>query len=101
MSEFNTRKIPQELANSVNAMANLLAHIDKIHTTPKGAECIQRNLQLDTSSINAINAYCKSKIADKKCRCCKWGKNYYCEIDDIRLTINYSSYIIITARFVK
>lgn len=101
MSEFNTRKIPQELANSANAMENLLAHIDKIHTTPKGAERIQRNLQLDTSSIKAINAYCKSKIADKKCRCCKWGKNYYCEIDDIRLTINSSSYTIITARFVK
>ena len=72
----------------------LLDHIDKIHTTELGVERIKRNLKAD---INDVVAYCKEKILDKNCRIYKQGKNWYCEIDDIKITINSHSYTIITA----
>ena len=41
--------------------------------------------------------YCKKKVLDKKTRIYKQGKNWYCEIGDIKITINSYSYTIITA----
>lgn len=41
--------------------------------------------------------YCKNKVANKNCRIYRQGKNWYCEIDDIKITINAHSYTIITA----
>jgi len=72
----------------------LLQNIDKIHTTKMGVDRIKKNLGLNTD--NAVD-FCKSKILDKKCNIYKQGKNWYCEIDNIRITINSYSYTIITA----
>lgn len=72
----------------------LLKNIDKVHTTEMGILRIKRNLNLD--NIDVVE-YCKSKILDKNCYIYKNGKNYYCEIDNIIITINTSSYTIITA----
>ena len=72
----------------------LLDNIDKIHTTELGVERIKRNLKLGT--IDVVE-YCKSKVANKNCRIYQQGKNWYCEIDDIKITINAHSYTIITA----
>ena len=36
-------------------------------------------------------------LLDKKCNIYKQGKNWYCEIDNIKITINSYSYTIITA----
>ena len=76
----------------------LISNIDKIHTTPMGIDRIKRNLELDSCDI--INL-CKEKILDKKCNIYKQGKNWYCEIDDIRITVNSYSYTIITAHKIK
>ena len=63
----------------------LLSNIDKIHTTKMGMDRIKKNLKLDTNDIN------------KNCNIYKQGKNWYCEINNIRITINAYSYTIITS----
>ena len=75
----------------------LLSNVDKIHTTKLGKERIRKNINLDKNIIN----YCKNRILDKNCKIYKQGKNWYCEIDDIRITINSNSYTIITAHKIK
>ena len=72
---------------------NLLSNIDKIHTTSMGIDRIKKNLNINEDVV----LYCKNKILDKNCHIYKKGKNYYCEIDDIIITINSYSYTIITA----
>ena len=59
-----------------------------------GIDRIKRNLKLNT---NDIVEYCKNKILNKDCNIYKKGKNWYCEIDHIKITINSYSYTIITA----
>lgn len=72
----------------------LLANIDKIHTTEMGISRIKKNLKLNN---NDIVEYCKNQILNKSCNIYKKGKNWYCEIDNIIITINSYSYTIITA----
>ncbi len=76
----------------------LLLNIDKIHTTKLGVLRIKKNLNLDT---NNVVEYCKNKVLDKNCNIYKQGKNWYCEIDNIKITINSYSYTIITAHLIK
>lgn len=75
----------------------LLSNINKIHTTKLGIERIKKNLKLGT---NDVVEYCKNKIQDKECHIYKKGKNWYCEIDNIKITINSYTYTIITAHFI-
>lgn len=72
----------------------LLDNINKVHTTEMGIVRIKKNLKLDT---NDVVEYCKNKVLDKNCNIYKRGKNWYCEIDNIIITINSYSYTIITA----
>lgn len=72
----------------------LLDHIEEIHTTGMGVDRIRRNLKLDR--IDVVT-YCKNKILKQNCVIYKQGKNWYCEIDGIRITVNAQSYTIITA----
>ena len=76
----------------------LLSNIGKIHTTKMGIDRIKRNLKLDTNDV--VN-YCKNKVLDKDCNIYKQGKNWYCEIDNIKITINSYSYTIITAHTIN
>lgn len=76
----------------------LLSSIDKIHTTEMGVDRIKKNLKLNT---NDVVKFCKNKILDKNCNIYKQGKNWYCEIDNIKITINSYSYKIITAHLIK
>ena len=76
----------------------LLSNIGKIHTTKMGIDRIKRNLKLDA---NDVVDYCKNKVLDKDCNIHKQGKNWYCEIDNIKITINSYSYTIITAHTIK
>ena len=77
----------------------LLENIDKIHTTEMGIERIKRNLYL-SKQVNVVE-FCKEKILDSDCEIYKQGKNWYCEIDGIRITVNSFSYTIITAHKMK
>lgn len=75
----------------------LLDNMDKVHTTEMGIDRIKKNLKLDTVDVVA---YCKDKVSDKNCNIYRQGKNWYCEIDDLKITINAYSYTIITAHIV-
>ena len=75
----------------------MLLNIDKVHTTKMGIDRIKRNLKLDT---NDVVEYCQNKVIDKNCNIYKQGKNWYCEIDNIKTTINSYSYTIITAHII-
>ncbi len=63
-----------------------------------GVERIKKNLQIDT---NDVVLYCKNQILNKNCNIYKQGKNWYCEIDNIKITINSYNYTIITAHVLK
>ena len=76
----------------------LLDNISKVHTTKMGIDRIKKNLKLNT---NDVVEFCKNKILDKNCNIYKQGKNWYCEIDNIKITINSYSYTIITAHLIK
>ena len=76
----------------------LIDNIDKIHTTKMGIDRIKRNLKLNTDDVVG---YCESLIMNKNCHIYRQGKNWYCEIDNIRLTVNAYSYTIITAHTMK
>lgn len=76
----------------------LLSNIDRVHTTEMGVDRIKKNLKLDN---NDVVEYCKNKVLDKNCNIYKQGKNWYCEIDNIVITINSYSYTIITAHIKK
>ena len=76
----------------------LLDNISKVHTTEMGIDRIKKNLKLNT---NDVVEFCKNKILDKNCNIYTQGKNWYCEIDNIKITINSYSYTIITAHLIK
>ena len=75
----------------------LLFNIDKVHTTKLGEERIKKNLLLENDDV--VN-YLKNKIEKDNCIIYKVGKNYYCEIDNIKITINSYNYCIITAHII-
>ena len=77
---------------------DLIKNIDKIHTTEMGILRIKKNLKLD---VNDVVEYCKNKVLDNNAVIYKNGKNWYCEIDNIILTINSYSFTIITAHINK
>ena len=76
----------------------LLDNISKVHTTEMGIDRVKKNLKLNT---NDVVEFCKNKILDKNCNIYKQGKNWYCEIDNIKITINSYSFTIITAHLIK
>lgn len=74
----------------------LLENLGRLHTTPLGEERIRKNLKI---SVSDVVEYCKSIIPESHIY--KQGKNWYCEKDDIRITVNSFSYTIITAHIIK
>lgn len=71
----------------------LIQNINKIHTTEMGVGRISRNLDIDGDVVE----YCKKKILKDESVVKRKGKNYYVHVDDCVITVNASSYTIITA----
>ncbi len=76
----------------------LLSNLDKLHTTEMGIMRIKRNLSLD---VDDVVLWCFNMIKDKDSRIIKNGKNFYIENGNCILTVNASSYTIITAHRIK
>ena len=76
-----------------NQQNDLLKNIDKIHTTEFGEVRIKRNLLLDTDDVVA---WCRRQIVESD-EIVRKGKNWYVYVNNIIITINASSYTIITA----
>lgn len=91
--EYVTKLI--ERANDFYKKENekLLLNLKKLHTTELGNKRIKENLKINKDVVS----FCSHKIMDKNCHISKKGKNWYCEIDNIIITVNSSSYTIITA----
>lgn len=71
----------------------VLKNMDKIHTTEMGVGRISKNLGITGDVVE----YCKNKILKEESLVEHKGKNYYVTIDDCIITVNASSYTIITA----
>ena len=71
----------------------LLENIDRIHTTEMGVGRIQRNLEISEEPVS----YCILKLKKEDSKVTKEGKNYYIDVDDCIITVNSSSFTIITA----
>lgn len=72
----------------------LLANIGKLHTTPMGVDRIKKNLGITEDDVVE---FCRRKILLPSCEISRQGKNWYCSIDGIIITVNSFSYTIITA----
>ncbi|WP_026527869.1 DUF3781 domain-containing protein [Butyrivibrio sp. VCD2006] len=72
----------------------LIENIEKVHTTEMGAIRIKKNLCL--GDIDVV-VWCRERILDNNARIERNGKNWYVMIDDSVITVNASSYTIITA----
>ena len=72
----------------------LLDNLDKVHTTERGVDRIKRNIGVD---VEDIVKYCIDKIKQENAVIERKGKNYYVSVDGIIITVNASSYTIITA----
>ena len=71
----------------------LLENIENIHTTEMGVGRIQKNLKITEEPVS----YCISKLKQENSTVRKEGKNYYVDVDGCTITINSSSFTIITA----
>lgn len=71
----------------------LIVNLDKVHTTDMGVDRIRRNLGLD--DIDVV-AWCKDKILEPSAAIERQGKNWYVHVDECVITVNASSYTIIT-----
>ena len=79
-------------------MDNCLSdNIDKMHTTPLGAVRIKKNLGL--ADIDVVD-WCKDGIRNSD-NVNRNGKNYYVRTGDAIITVNASSFTIITAHKAK
>lgn len=74
----------------------LLQNIEKLHTTPMGVDRIRKNLGLGTEAGDPV-LWCRNKIMSPACAISRAGKNWYCQIDGAKITVNAYSYTIITA----
>ncbi|WP_159519808.1 DUF3781 domain-containing protein [Erysipelothrix urinaevulpis] len=72
----------------------LLANVTKLKTTELGVVRIKRNLNLEV--IDVVE-WCKEFVLNPESEITRTGKNWYVSLDGVTLTINASSYTIITA----
>lgn len=72
----------------------LLQNIHRLHTTALGAGRIRKNLGL---TVADEVAWCRDRISDSRAQIVRRGKNWYVTLDGCVITVNASSYTIITA----
>lgn len=76
----------------------LRAQTGRLHTTPLGEARIKRNLGL--LADDAVG-WCRQLVLSPDAIISRQGKNWYVQLEDVRLTINVSAYSIITAHRIK
>lgn len=84
-----------EIERRLNSLMEeiLIKNIDRIHTTEMGVDLIRRNLGL--GDVDVVS-WCKERVLDKTSIKERQGKNWYVHADGCVITINASSYTIIT-----
>lgn len=71
----------------------VLCNLDKIHTTLLGEKRIQKNLNIQEEVV----PFLIKLIQKNESVVYQKGKNYYCYVDSILITINSYNYCVITA----
>jgi hypothetical protein len=79
-------------------MLDLIANLNRVHTTKLGEERIKRNLNLETDDV--VN-WCIQQIQDTNSKIFRQGKNWYITVNNYRITVNAHSYTIITIHQIK
>ena len=74
---------------------SILDQPERIHTTEMGAERIRGNLGLPDHTDTV--AWCLAKLRSPGASFERRGKNWYIRTDGCEITVNASSYTIITA----
>ena len=77
-----------------NDKNELIKNLDKLKTTLNGAIRIRKNLGIN--SVNPVE-WCKTQITSKNSTVRREGKNYCVKANGYEITINASSFTIITA----
>lgn len=72
----------------------LLANLDKLHITELGERRVRKNLDL---SVQSVVEWAKSQIRSPKAEITRVGKNHQVLCENCRITVNASSFTIITA----
>lgn len=85
---------PEVVAQGAFDKEELLQNLDKLYTTDLGAARIQKNLSLNTDDVVG---WCREKIRSEQAVISRKGKNWYVLVDDCKITVNASSYTVITA----
>lgn len=78
----------------------LIENAHKIHTTKLGVMRISKNLRVefgDEFSQDKAAEFCVKKIQSPNCHISRRGKNLYCRVDGIEITVNAYSFTVITA----
>lgn len=78
-------------------MSELVNNIHRVHTTAMGLNRLMNNLSVDTDPVD----WCKSAILSVNAVVERKGKNYYITTNGVVITVNASSYTIITAHKIK
>ena len=79
-------------------MQILIENISRLHTTSMGADRIRNNLSLETDDPVK---WCIDLIKSDNALIEKKGKNYYITAENCIITVNSSSFTIITAHKTK
>ncbi len=83
-------------ANPDGRATVLLDHLEKLHTTVRGAERIRKNLFL--WDIPDVVEWCRIQIRAGDSQITRKGKNWYILTPNgCRITVNAGSYTVITA----
>lgn len=81
----------EEPSDSAN---ELLSNLDKLRITELGEQRIRKNLDLNVPSVVE---WAKSRIRSPKAEITRVGKNYQALCENCRITVNASSFTVITA----
>ena len=86
------------MINSLKANKDLVMNKEEIIKYCLTLENTYKDCPFPDDFESVTMKHCKNKILDKNCNIYKQGKNWYCEIDNIKITINSYS---ITAHLIK
>ena len=86
------------MINSLKANKDLVMNKEEIIKYCLTLENIYKDCPFPDDFESVTMKHCKNKILDKNCNIYKQGKKWYCEIDNIKITINSYS---ITAHLIK
>lgn len=78
----------------------LIKNLDKLHSTPMGYDRIKKNIGLSGDDLEIISQ-CKKMILNPQSKIERNGKNWYVQLDNVKLTVNAFSFTTITAHKIK